>query len=357
MRFTKPIPATILLFGMLTIFGSCSGQHQPITANNREHTAAEITGDTVSDLGKNIGCIFQDKNDHYWFASNGEGVYRYDGRTLIHITDKNGLISNYVLKIEEDVNGNLWFSTTDGVCCYNGISFTNYTGIIKNALSVPLKYTKGGLFFGHLNGLYFYNGISFTGFTIHPHTYHPSPYNQNRPYSVYSTLIDNAGYVWFGTQEKGVCRYDGKSYVFFTEQGLDKAAVRTLFQDKAGNIWAGNNGAGLFKFNGKAFINFTNEHGLANPGFLQKLQGKEGTLARPWAINEDNQGNLWIGTIDAGLWKYDGTVLTNYTTKDGLAGNEIWTIYKDKKGELWFVTNGDAICKFNGKNFTRFSFN
>ena len=73
-------------------------------------------------------------------------------------------------------------------------------------------------------------------------------------------------------------------------------------------------------------------------------------------MNEDDSGNLWIGTIDAGVWKYDGNKLTNYTTKDGLAGNSIWTIYKDKSGVLWFVTDGEAICKFNGKSFTRFGF-
>src|SRR5690606_7038568 len=59
---------------------------------------------TVSELGKNIGCIYQDKNDNYWFASNGEGVYRYDGKTLTRITNKHGLVGNFVWKIEEDVN-------------------------------------------------------------------------------------------------------------------------------------------------------------------------------------------------------------------------------------------------------------
>jgi ligand-binding sensor domain-containing protein len=73
-------------------------------------------------------------------------------------------------------------------------------------------------------------------------------------------------------------------------------------------------------------------------------------------MNKDENGNLWIGTIDAGVWKYDGTNLTNYTTKDGLTGNAIWTIYRDKKGELWFVTDGEAICKYNGNTFTKYEF-
>ncbi|KOY86764.1 hypothetical protein AD998_11970 [bacterium 336/3] len=72
-------------------------------------------------------------------------------------------------------------------------------------------------------------------------------------------------------------------------------------------------------------------------------------------MNEDNEGNLLIGTIDA-VWKFDRVNLTNYTTQDGLTGNAIWTIYKDNKNELWFVINGEAICKFNGKQFVKYTF-
>lgn len=356
MRSSLLILNITFLFSFLTLFNSYNLQNKTTSESKTEQKISLTIGDTVSDLGKNIDCIIQDKNNNYWFASNGDGVYQYDGKTLIHITDKHGILSNYVLKIQIDINGYLWFSTRDGVCRFDGVSFSDFTDNIDNAPTGKLNYSTSGLFFGRLNDLCFYDGKSFTSFAIHPILYVPSPSNMNRPYSVYSTLTDNEGNIWFGTQEKGVCRYDGNTFKFFTEHGLDQAAVRTLFQDKAGNIWAGNNGAGLFKFTGKDFINFTEEKGLTNPDFLKRLIGKEGKLARPWTINDDDKGNLWIGTIDAGVWKYDGTTLTNFTTKDGLSGNAIWTIYKDKKGELWFVTDGETICKFNGNSFAKFAF-
>lgn len=356
MRFINRIINATLILCILTAFVFSNGESKKPSESKTEPPLTVNIGDTVSDIGKDIDCILQDRNGTYWFASNGEGAYRYDGKTLMHITTKDGLCSNFVYKIEEDEIGHLWFSTREGVCRFNGNSFTDYTDSIKEAPNGKPGLVKGGLFFNQLNGVSFYDGKRFVNFSIHPDTYTPTPYNMNRPYSVYSFLVDKSGNVWFGTQEKGVCRYDGKSFTFFTEQGLDLAAVRTLFQDKAGNIWAGNNGAGLFKFDGKSFVNFTDEKGLANRDFLKKLPGKEGTLARPWTINEDDKGILWIGTIDAGVWAYDGTNLTNYTTKDGLVGNAIWTIYKDKKGELWYVIDGEAICKFNGKTFVKHVF-
>lgn len=160
---------------------------------------------------------------------------------------------------------------------------------------------------------------------------------------------------WFGSDGEGVYHYAGKALTLFTDKdGLCHNQVRTIQEDKAGNIWFGNNGYGLFRYDGTSLINLTEEKGLSNPDFFANFQEKAGTLARVWTINEDTNGDLWIGTIDAGVWRYDGKNLTNYTTKDGLAADGVTAIYKDKKGELWFGTAGD-MCKFNGKSFVRFA--
>ncbi len=357
MNFVKTTLNTIMLFSILTVFSFCNGQNKKSFETKTEQAITMNIGDTVSNIGKNIDCILQDKNGNYWFASNGEGVYRYDSKTLLHITDKEGLCSNFVWAIQQDINGNLWFSTRDGICQFDGKKFTNYTNIINNAPLGKLQYTKGGLFFGHLNEVCFYDGNSFTNFVIHPDNYNPSPSDMNRPYGIYSTLIDKDGNIWFGTQSQGVCRYDGKTFTYLTDKNLAGPAVRAMYQDRSGNLWFGNNGGGLYRYDGKTLTNFTEERNLGNPEFLKgHFNDKLGSLARVWAINEDNEGNLLIGTIDAGIWKFDGTNLTNYTTKEGLTGNAIWTIYKDKKGELWFVVNGEVICKFNGQTFSKYEF-
>jgi ligand-binding sensor domain-containing protein len=134
--------------------------------------------------------------------------------------------------------------------------------------------------------------------------------------------------------------------------------VRCLFQDKKGDLWFGNNGAGLFRYDGKTLTNFTEQKGLGDPTFLKdhRVADTKGTLARVWTITDDTVGNLWVGTIDAGLWKLGGDGLTNYTTADGLPGNAIWRLYTDRQGVLWVVTNGDAVCRFDGKTFARVAF-
>lgn len=340
---------------LLSSFSSCNGQKQKEISTITIPKEVSF-GKEVAQLGKNIDIIYQDKNNNYWIGTNGDGLYHYDGKTLKNCTTKEGLPSNNIFNIKEFSDGTLWFSTLNGAFQYDGKKFIDHSETIKNATKFSLYKAKEQLFFNITFGMCSYDGNSFSSFVIHPESYKQVPSSMSYPYSVYSSITDSDGNIWFGTQERGVCKFDGKNLTFYTDEGLDIAAVRTLYQDKNGTIWAGNNGAGLFRFNGEKFVNFSKEKEVLNLGFLKKLETKDGKLSRPWTINEDEQGNLWIGTIDTGLWKYDGTTLTNYTTKNGLQGNAIWTIYKNKNGELWFVSNGDAINKFNGTSFEKINF-
>ena len=330
-------------------------------ASGNGQSAFSMTG--AVDIDKNIRSIFQDKNGDYWFGTNGDGLYRYDGKILTQFTEKDGLSNNQVQSIQEDQFGNLWFGTgLFGVSKFDGEIFTTYSSKenlqISNGSDIYWKIEPNDLWFYAGGGVYHYKGKSLVYLSLDESDYNStqtqsSPYQLSR-YAVYSILKDRNGNVWFGTQAQGVCRYDGKSFTWFTEKGLEGPAVLGLFEDSKGNIWIGNNGSGLFRYDGKSLINFTEEKGLGNPEF--KVSGKSGpgTLARVYTINEDNDGNLWIGTVDAGVWKYDGKNLTNYTTKDGLTSDAVNIIYKDQSGELWFGTDADGMCRFNGKTFKAF---
>jgi ligand-binding sensor domain-containing protein len=183
--------------------------------------------------------------------------------------------------------------------------------------------------------------------------------NKRFHYDIFSTCKDSKGNLWFGTCTAGICKYDGKTYTWFDNKELG-SAIRVIFEDRNGIIWAGNNGDGLFRLDGNNFINFSKEKNLHNPDFEKYPIGKPGLLSRVWTIADDKDGNLWIGTIDNGVWKYDPSAdqtgrnsLTNYTTKDGLGIDAIWIIYRDKKNQLWFGTAGDGVYTFNGERFEK----
>ncbi len=153
-------------------------------------------------------------------------------------------------------------------------------------------------------------------------------------------ISDRTGNLWIGTKGAGVSRYDGQSFLHFTEKnGLNNNTVLTIYQDKKGNIWFGTEGGGVCCYDGKNFLSITEDEGLGNNTVL--------------AICEDKNGNMWFGTNGGGVSKYDPTAktITSFTEKEGLNNNLVRCIIQDKDGNMWFGTTGSGACKFDGTSF------
>lgn len=327
------------------------GKHYPVPVTNGDAAVSILHHASVRSLLRDAKGIF-------WFGSDGDGLFRYDGKRFIRYTKNEGLTDNQVRTIQQDNSGNLWLETGNGVCRYDGSTFTPFPerpAIQIDYFGRTFSGTTEGLWFGARDGAFHYDGTSFTFLPL-PLDESDKALRRSHPganrtaYSVYSVLRDKSGNVWFGTEQRGVCRYDGKHFVWRRDKGLN-VAVRTIYQDRTGNIWFGTNGGGAFRYNGKTVTNVTREYGLENPDFPKTGKGKPGTLARVWSIAEDTAGNLWFGTIDAGAWRYDGKSLTNVTVKDGLNGNAVLSILRDTSGTLWFGFDGGGVCSYDGKSF------
>jgi len=64
---------------------------------------------------------------------------------------------------------------------------------------------------------------------------------------------------------------------------------------------------------------------------------------------------MWFTTDKNGVYCYDGNALKNYTIKDGLVNNSVMSILEDKQGNLWFGTREFGLSRFDGKTFVTFS--
>lgn len=67
-------------------------------------------------------------------------------------------------------------------------------------------------------------------------------------------------------------------------------------------------------------------------------------------ILQDKAGNLWFGTTENGLYKYDGKSFTQYLVADGLNSNSVYTLFEDKDGKIWIGTEV-GLCLYDGKTF------
>jgi ligand-binding sensor domain-containing protein len=208
-------------------------------------------------LDNTANCIAEDKSGNIWFGTVN-GVSRYDGKAFTNYTIKDGISDNYINAIIKDKKGIIWFATNNGINCYDGKSFSKFTyndsslfqkvsslfedkvgniwigswakqeggkGLCRyNGKSVDFitpyfvmymfQGKKGNFWLAHNEGaanikfsLYSYDGNSFTKII-----------EQSKPDNpvIFGIIEDKNENIWFGTA-KGVCRYDGKSFNYFTE--------------------------------------------------------------------------------------------------------------------------------------------
>lgn len=128
-----------------------------------------------------------------------------------------------------------------------------------------------------------------------------------------SVIEDEEGFLWFATS-KGLCRYDGISFVNFplpkeTKQDISpETGLRTreseealsLLIDKKGDLWIGSfRESTVSWFDGKNFTSVPFD--------------KEQELVELRFITEDKDGNVWFGGRYGILFRYDGKELKDFT--------------------------------------------
>ncbi len=128
---------------------------------------------------------------------------------------------------------------------------------------------------------------------------------------------------------------------YSVSDGLAQSQVYALVEDNDGYIWMGTQGGGLSRFDGKTFQNFTTKNGLSN-NYIQ-------------ALCLDQMGNIIIGTQN-GLTVFYGQNFKTFAPANG-DDLKIETIVADAKDTLWIGTNkglfvfqNDSLQKYLPEN-------
>ena len=279
--------------------------------------------------------ILQDKEGNVWLAT-WEGIICYDGNSFTNFTNKDELRRYHVFCVLEDRQGSIWFGTIGaGVYRYDVKGFTNITtkdGLANNRVGCLYEDRAGKIWIGTEGGVSCYDGISLRNYTM------KDGLCDN---DVNSIIEDETGKFWFGTRGDA-CFYDGNTFTKVTnEEGRPFVNVRCVIEDRKGKIWLGGND-GLWSYDRSTFKNYTTNF----VGY----------------IYEDKTGNIWTSSllpVDAHKWelsRYDvksldneKTMATQILTQEGM----FFGILEDKEGGIWLGTlNG--VYRYNGKTFNSF---
>ncbi|MFN5181461.1 MAG: two-component regulator propeller domain-containing protein [Bacteroidota bacterium] len=321
----------------------------------------------------NVKQSLQTKNGYLWMATQGGGLSRFDGNSFKNYTKKDGLVSNDINCLEEDSEGNLWIGTVEGVCFFNGIKFISPEiehKIGKTTVYQIYKDSKGNIWVAtYDHGLFIIkkdkscikldtsNGLSKNSIfaiiedsenSFWVSTYKGGIYNISGQGKILShipkiTEAPNASVFCFhknrkneifaGTNNSGIFKFNRNSFERVKIEGLDNEFIGSIASDGLGNLWIGSENKGLVKFNPKEIKFFMEQDGLSS-----------NTVN---SLTLDYEGNLWISTQTGGVCMLRNDAVFTYTTKNGLNNAAVNSVCRTKDGDLLACTNGNGICKFD----------
>ena len=349
--------------------------------------AQKVTFFTTSDgLVNNWVFSLELKTDDslIWIGTRG-GLSQFDAGEWTNFTISNSpLVHNKVNAILLDRDQRLWFGTDDGISIFSKDKWEPYTFqempayIRARHITSLFQDSKGNIWIGTKGGgvtRYFRNPSGEIKWT-------PFDTGNSDIISDNITAIgeDSAGYIWFGTQDSGLCKFDGisqwtsfpgqidyvgnKIHVFYkdssnalwigTNNGVFKTGDGTNFvpigsvsdvlsiaEDREFNLWFGTKNNGLYKY----------DHISFGPASIPALEN----IPSIWSIILDHEGYLWLGTNGAGLVRVHLNWQIFNDSNSDLPDNIITGVAEDSSGNLWIATGFSGIARYDGTDFTLFN--
>lgn len=302
-------------------------------------------------LGVYIYTIAQDDDGFLWIGSD-EGLYRYDGKKLLNINEKDSTIDNLVTASLIPREGGVFFGYFKG-----GVSRYKHSRYNKvfNYDSLPGRINDLNQdHIGHVWALNQSRGLILVkedSFILEKH----QVLDQRIKYCL-ETIGDrllvgtNEGLLSFQVVAENEIRYDG------VIKGTESVAILSIFKDRkpdSNRIWIG-----------------TEDHGVLTLSFdpdnlvIENLEAKTTAILKEQSIlsiAEDLDNNLWVGTRLNGLikislnedndrdWQY-----TYFNKRTGFVSNQINTLFVDRENEIWVGTFGHGLVQMMRKEVTHF---
>jgi ligand-binding sensor domain-containing protein/signal transduction histidine kinase len=276
------------------------------------------------------------------------------------------LPSSVVLSIVQSKEGYLWLATLNGLVRFDGLRFK-----VFDEADVPGLNSRRIVYLFEDSRTNLWVGTEADGIVVIKKDGSIQNLNLGSAASLAFATEDSGGTIWLLASNGQLSRYrDGR---------LEATSVhsKTLMTEKSGRLVLGTDTALFAQISRTAdayvqilpisrrldFLLPSRNDGywILADGRIQKL--KDGKRERdlglyPWgnarvmSACEDPEGNLIVGTEDAGVFWFDAEGRTNQiTSAQGLSHGTALSLYVDREGDLWVGTNGGGLNRVKHKHF------
>ncbi|MBL1213099.1 MAG: hypothetical protein HND52_07070 [Ignavibacteriae bacterium] len=179
--------------------------------------------------------------------------------------------------------------------------------------------------------------------------------------TIFDIVQDSKSFMWFATNN-GLNRYDGYNFKVYTSSAFDTNSisdngVTALYKDSDGVMWAGTKQGVLnkydyrsdnferFYFDTDTLKNKLNEK-LYSESLIAFARNSSSTIS---AIEEDSDGNLWIGTWGDGIIKFNKStgnwrrIFAAQKKDNQLSSNRVVKLLVDSEDVVWVGTFGKGV--------------
>lgn len=286
-----------------------------------------------------------------------------------------GLPHSDVNAITQDRDGYLWFATFSGLSKYDGYRLqtfrTDNSDLTSDRILCLFVARDSSLYIGtESGGLNRYDPVSET---IFPVAEEPTT---SADQVINNIFEDRKGTVW-------VCRNDGLGYLtlrgattylhvknrwrgFYIQCGTALDSCRLLLSTDAGPV--------IYNPETEEIQNILRDEIKTRCFSMQSFADGKIALSGGWGVRiydpktddlqricdfssrvttQDNHGNIWVGSFNRGLYKYDrnGIKIVHYHLKlpipHAVNSFEISALFEDRSGVLWIGTIGGGLSRLN----------
>jgi signal transduction histidine kinase/ligand-binding sensor domain-containing protein len=273
-----------------------------------------------------FGNMLQGRGGDLWLASVDRGLIRYHNGVFREYGRQDGVPDDVVNGLTGNNDGDVWLLAGGRIMHWEEGSdhFVEVAPHSADPLYRNLQWDARGFWARQGDTIHCFSSGHFIDFEL------PAKLRKNE---LWGAALDESGTLWLETLEgqRARIRPGGQSEVI--EAPHDETVTTKTIYNHQLSLRVGSRLARTFQF----------------------VSSNRSVSLSPWYVYEDRQGNLWIGTQEAGLYRLQRQSIRSYSKEEGLVDRDTYAIYQDRSAALWIGAWHQGVTRYAEGRFLSYT--